>query len=488
MTEMFGVRNAVRIGVALFSLMVVWSFLTPLFSGPDEPANFIRSAAVVRGEWVGRNIPPSFEKHYYSTYVQIDPQFGTAYEIASCFTFLPAQPGCGPALEDAPVVEVPAWTMMGRYPPLPFVFSGIGTVFGATSLSVHMARAMTSFVSALLISFSAYAIMRRKQSLMGLLVALTPGTIFLASAMNNSAIEICAAIALWSILPSIHQGQVSDRIMQFAFIIAGVMLIATRPIGILMYLIVFVISWLAFGSTSYISFIKANKVALSVHALTATFMTWWYVAVYSYQTSPSLTVGTEKASLATQLTQSLNHIPELLDQVVGNFGWLDAPIPRGALWLYVIVFTVLIVASLNQTGKRHVLVLFLLSITVICSSIAIDINVYAILGWLGAQGRHIAPILVGVPLLVAAKAGFGNRMQIAIVAGWSVAMVWAGLGALRRYTVGLGDSPAYTMLVNPVSRTWNPTGGFWVSLFFLVAATALVAATVFSSRQAQTDR
>ena len=485
MTEMFGVRNAVRIGVALFSLMVVWSFLTPLFSGPDEPANFIRSAAVVRGEWVGRNIPPSFEKHYYSTYVQIDPQFGTAYEIASCFAFLPAQPGCGPALEDAPVVEVPAWTMMGRYPPLPFVFSGIGTVFGATSLSVHMARAMTSFVSALLISFSAYAIMRRKQSLMGLLVALTPGTIFLASAMNNSAIEICAAIALWSILPSIHQGQVSDHIMQFAFIIAGVMLIATRPIGILMYLIVFVISWLAFGSTSYISFIKANKVALSVHALTATFMTWWYVAVYSYQTSPSLTVGTEKASLATQLTQSLNHIPELLDQVVGNFGWLDAPIPRGALWLYVVIFTVLIVASLNQIGKRHALVLFLLTITVICLSIAIDINTYAILGWLAAQGRHIAPILVGVPLLAAAKATFGNRMQIAMVTGWSVTMVLAGLGALRRYTIGIGGSHTLTMLIN---RTWNPTGGFWVSVFFLVAATALVAATVLSSRPVQTDR
>ena len=485
MVEMFAVRNAIKIGVALFSLMVVWSFLTPLFSGPDEPANFIRSAAVVRGEWVGKNIPPSFEKHYYSTYVQIDPQFGTAYEIASCFAFLPAQPGCGPALEDASVVDVPAWTMMGRYPPLPFVFSGIGTVFGATSLSVHMARAMTSFVSALLIAFSAYAIMRRKQSLLGLLVALTPGTIFLASAMNNSAIEICSAIALWSILPSIHQGQVSDRIMQCAFIIAGVMLIATRPIGILMYLIVSVISWLAFGSTRDISFIKANKVGLSIHVLTAALMTWWYVAVYSYQTSPSLTMATEKASLATQLTQSLNHIPELLDQVVGNFGWLDAPIPRGALWLYVFIFTVLIVASLNQIGKRHALVLILLTVTAVCSSIAIDVNVYAILGWLGAQGRHVAPILVGIPLLVAAKASFGNRMQIAVVIGWSVAMVWAGLGALRRYTIGIGDSHPFTMLIN---RSWNPTGGFWVSVFFLVVATALVAATVFSGQRAKADQ
>jgi hypothetical protein len=47
--------GVINIGAAFFSLMVVWSFLTPLFSGPDEPSNFIRSAAVVRGEWVGNN-------------------------------------------------------------------------------------------------------------------------------------------------------------------------------------------------------------------------------------------------------------------------------------------------------------------------------------------------------------------------------------------------------------------------------------------------
>jgi hypothetical protein len=74
-------RSAAFVGAALFSLMVVWSFITPLFSGPDEPSNFIRSAAVIRGEWVGENYPASIEKSYWSTYVDIDPQFGTANAI-----------------------------------------------------------------------------------------------------------------------------------------------------------------------------------------------------------------------------------------------------------------------------------------------------------------------------------------------------------------------------------------------------------------------
>ena len=478
--EKFAVRNAIKIGAAFFALMVVWSFLTPLFSGPDEPSNFIRSAAVVRGEWVGENYPASIEKSYWTTYVHIDPQFGTANAIPWCFAPFPEKPGCGIAVEDAPIVDIPTWTNMGRYPPLPFVISGIGTVFGATNLSVYMARALTSLVSALLIAGSAYAFMRRKQSLVGLLVALTPGTIFLASAMNPSALEICSAIAMWSILPSIHQGQVHDRIIRYIFIGAGVLLIATRPIGIAMYIVVSVVSWLAFGSTKFITFIKANRVALSIHSLIAVLMAWWYVAVYSYQTSPSLTSGDEKVSITTQFTRSMNHIPELLDHVVGNFGWLDTPIPRGALWLYALCVVVVITAALNHLGKRKVTALALLLVATACSAIAVDMNFYAMFGWFGAQGRHIAPILVGAPLLVVTQASFGNRFHNAIVISWSVVMVWAGLGALRRYTVGVNGKNALSMFTE---RAWSPSIGFWFAIMMLISATATTAAILMNSEK-----
>ena len=465
--------------------MAVWSFLTPLFSGPDEPSNFIRSAAVVRGEWIGENYLASIEKSYWSTYVHIDPQFGTANAIPWCFAPFPEKPGCGIAVEDAPVVDIPTWTNMGRYPPLPFVISGIGTVFGATDLSVLMARLMTSLVSAVLIACSAYTILRRQQSLLGLLLALTPGTIFLASAMNPSAIEICSAIAVWSILPSVIQDKAPDRTTQTSFLAAGVLLIATRPIGIAVYITAVLISWIAYGNTTLVQVIKTNKTALSVHGLSAALMAWWYVAVYSFQTSPSLTAGTQKVSLSTQLTRSLQHIPELLDQHVGNFGWLDTPIPRGALWLYALLAAVAISTSLQRLGKRKTLALTLLSCAVVGISSAVDMNFYAMFGWFGAQGRHITPILVGVPLIVVAQSSFGTRFHIAVVAGWSVVMAWAGLGALRRYTVGINGNNEFSMFTE---RTWNPSIGFWVSIILLVATSALVAKTVISSQPALTDR
>ena len=478
-------RSAIKIGAALFSLMAVWSFLTPLFSGPDEPSNFIRSAAVVRGEWIGENYPASIEKSYWSTYVHIDPQFGTANAIPWCFAPFPEKPGCGIAVEDVPVVDIPTWTNMGRYPPLPFVISGIGTVFGATDLSVLVARLMTSLVSAVLIACSAYAILRRQQSLLGLLLALTPGTIFLASAMNPSAIEICSAIAMWSILPSVIQDKAPDRTTQTIFLAAGVLLIATRPIGIVVYIAAVLISWIAYGNTTLTQVIKTNKTALSVHGLSAALMAWWYVAVYSFQTSPSLTAENQKLSLSNQITQSLQHIPELLDQHVGNFGWLDTPIPRGALWLYALIAAVAISTSLQRLNKRKTLALTLLSCAVVGISLAVDMNFYAMFGWFGAQGRHIAPILVGVPLLAVAQSSFGTRLHITVVTGWSVVMVWAGLGALRRYTVGVNGDNEFSMLTE---RTWNPSIGFWISIILLVATTMLVAKTAVSSRLALTDR
>jgi hypothetical protein len=207
-------------------------------------------------------------------------------------------------------------------------------------------------------------------------------------------------------------------------------------------------------------------------------MAWWYVAVYSYQTSPSLTAGDEKVSITTQFTRSINHIPELLDHVVGNFGWLDTPIPRGALWIYVIGFAALIVASLNQLGKRGALALTVLSMTVACFSIAVDMNFYAMFGWFGAQGRHIAPILVGAPLLIVTQASFGNRFHNAIVISWSVVMVWAGLGALRRYTVGVNGNNALSMFSE---RAWSPTIGFWFAVMMLISATATTAAILMNS-------
>ncbi|MHB1129888.1 MAG: hypothetical protein ACYC06_07565, partial [Ilumatobacteraceae bacterium] len=53
-------RHSLRVGIlfgmAIFACMLVWSQLVPLGAGPDEPSNFVKSAAIIRGEFTGKSV------------------------------------------------------------------------------------------------------------------------------------------------------------------------------------------------------------------------------------------------------------------------------------------------------------------------------------------------------------------------------------------------------------------------------------------------
>jgi hypothetical protein len=118
-------------------------------------------------------------------------------------------------------------------------------------------------------------------------------------------------------------------------------------------------------------------------------------------------------------------------------------------------------------------------------AVAVDINFYAMFGWFGAQGRHFAPVLVGVPIVAMYKQSFSKRLNSAVISVWAIAMMWSGLGALRRYTVGIQENNAFDMFSN---RVWNPALGFWVSVVLLIASTVAVAVAFVGSQRAQVAR
>jgi hypothetical protein len=69
---------------------------------------------------------------------------------------------------------------------------------------------------------------------------------------------------------------------------------------------------------------------------------------------------------------------------------------------------------------------------------------------------------------------------------WSfITPLFSGLGALRRYTVGIQGNNAFDMFSNPV---WNPALGFWVTVELLIVTTVAVVVALVSSQQAQVAR
>jgi len=458
-------QRSICFGFAVFALITVWSFMTPLFSGPDEPSNFVRSAAVVRGELVGENVLPTPLKSYWTTTVNIDPQFGAANTIPWCFASFSDSPGCGPRLEEAQVIDNPAWTNMGRYPIVSFFVTGIGTVFGATDMSVRAARLMMGLACASLLALSVVAMKRRDASAVGVLLTMLPGTLFLASTMNPSALEICAAVALWVVMPTVIAKE-RTRFDEVAFGVAGALLILTRVIGPVLYVLVIVLSYIATKQRrSLANILQQFKISLALHGLAVLFAGWWYLQIYSYQTDNVLSEGMASLSLRSQIDQAVRHIPTLLDQAVGNFGWLDAPMPRVALIIVCVLYFIVIAKGLVNGPASATMAVVALCISTVAVVIMLDVNYYAMFRSFGAQGRHIVPLLVGLPVIAASSCDWKRNWEVVTVCVWGLVMVLAGFGALRRYTVGINGDNAMDMLSD---RVWNPVLGFWPTVTMLI--------------------
>jgi hypothetical protein len=121
--------------------------------------------------------------------------------------------------------------------------------------------------------------------------------------------------------------------------------------------------------------------------------------------------------------------------------------------------------------NRSRAVLLMLIIVILLIAIMIDLNIYSLLGVFGAQGRHIVPLLVGLPMIAATSIVWKRNWEVITVGIWGIVMVWAGLGALRRYTVGINGDNAMDMFTD---RAWNPVLGFWPTVMMLILTTLAV--------------
>ena len=460
--------NRVRwIVASLFALVVSWSLSMPLFSGPDEPANFVRSAAVVRGEFVGEDAGVSLEKSYWTTTVNIDPQFGVANLVPWCFAPFSEKPACNLAIEDAAFVDNPPFTNMGRYPILPFLISGVGTVFGANDVSALASRLTLGASAVLLFGFAFSSVAHRRGSVPALLMALTPGVIFLSAVMNPSALEIASAIALWTILPHVFESSPPTKIEISGVAVAGVVLIAARPLGPAMYLVALLFSCAVTGGWARLGDVwRRLRSVWVLHLAVIALAAGWYATVFSKNTGSPVTEGSASLGLRQQIVEAVQHIPVVLEQGIGNFGWLDTPMPRMALMLYSLMLVSLLVFAVVRSTPLVSLMVVSLSLVSALLVVAQDINYYHLLRNLGSQGRHVMPLLVGIPILAMRKVKLPRRIDAVVAAAWAFIMVWSGVAALRRYAVGIRPSNQLEMFTE---AAWQPDIGIWLAIFVLAS-------------------
>ena len=482
MKRVVKLRVTTLVWLVVGSLVLLWTISVPLLASPDEPANFVKSAAIVRGELTGEDVAPEMLKSYWTTIVKIDPQFGSVNALPWCFAPYPDKPACTYDVATAPQVDGVAWTNMGKYPPLGFAITGMGTIFGPTNLSVYAARVVQAVVCVALLGCVAVALRRRGRSLAGLVVAVTPGTLFLAATSSPSGLEIVASIAVWITTAQLLRGE-SSRLERLLFGVAGVLVIGTRPLGLVFYATILGIGLLITRCSVVNGARLIGRHILLLHAAVACFMVWWYVAVYGPATRTKIDFGDTPLSIDRQLDAIVRGLPRIFEQYIGNFGWLDTPAPGVVVWagLGLIVVSAALAWRLLDWRVWTSILLLIAAATVFV--VLADLNYYQLLRTFGSQGRHFAPFLVGVPLLLGERIPRGSLASLGIYCVSAAMVTWSFVVMIRRYSVGVTAGNFSQMWNDP---PWVPP--FGVTGSFLAIGAVSVAAVAVLYRDERQSR
>lgn len=455
---------------AVFALCISWMTVLPLFAGPDEPANFVKSAAVVRGQLVGQPIDASTTTSFWSTFVDINPQFGTAQQVPWCFVGQPQTPACDKPLSALSPVEN-SRTDMGRYPALGFVPAGIGTLVGPSDAGVRAARASAAVAASALLTFAITMLRRRDRSIAPLLAAATPGVLFLSSVSSPSGLEIAAAIAAWVALWLAVAESWRTTSTVSAFAVATSLLVVARPAGIVTVAVMLVAALLSNHRALFAAAAAGwRQFIWMIVALVISGM--WYVTVYAANFDVQLDVEARISKLSTIVTRSLSDLPRLISESVGNFGWLDTPSPMFVVWAFVALSAGLTWRVFGDAGHRERAAIAFVIVAIPLWHIALNRNYQDLLGTFGAQGRHLTPFIVGVPLAAVMRRDV-RPSDRALVTASVLLHLWCVVVALRRYSLGAGGDDLLGFIRNPA---WVPPLG--MILTFVVVGVAHVGAWV----------
>jgi hypothetical protein len=192
---------------AFLAVFGAWSLSTPLFAGTDESAHAVRAAAAARGEWVGDAV---LKLGWHMDY-DVPEAYARTNEVG-CFSprapmFVGPEraaqtPECLPSFEGGSrLVRASSYEFRGL--PVFYTVVGLPTLAVPDGTGVYLMRLAGAAGCAALAASAVQSALARRRSLpmlVGTLLALTPGAVYLASLVNPNGMEIVATIALFATL------------------------------------------------------------------------------------------------------------------------------------------------------------------------------------------------------------------------------------------------------------------------------------------------
>lgn len=464
-------------------LLIAWAMANPPFAAPDEPAHYLRAVAVGGGSLRATpivDVPTGLWARWRD---RRGPtcNAGERHVPASC-------------LEDYEQSTRPIQveTTAGGYPPPAYVLPGLALrAMDDLSSAARAARLAGAGVTLAFLVLAALLLFARGaplESLVGLAVGVTPMVMFVGASIGNSGLEIGAATALAAALLRLTRaGPRPWWVWASAAVAVGALGFA-RTTGVL---------WIGLdlalaGALLWAARTRAGGrdlrrplVVLGAVALVAVVANRLWEGAYGW----SLTQrgATDYGAIGGKLAHGVQQLRRVLDEQMGVFGSLDAPMPHGAYPLAQALLAALLAVAVLVAARRETMVLaatagaYAVVVVVLSASLVAATET-------DVQGRHVLPFAIVLPML-AGELLLRNRAKLESVsprplaAGLVVATAGLHLVAwlTSAYRQSVGTRGPLFFFSDPA---WSPPLGWWPWTMVAAAGAGLVAAMAVSSRPA----
>ncbi len=442
------------VGLLLLALTCCWSLATPLMSSPDEPSHVLRAAGVARGQV---SLPMEDEADVVApgraSLVELPTDYVAAAALPNCFAFQPDQSAeCQQTLPPADGTAVTK-TFAGQYPPLYYALVGWPSLLLPAHAGITAMRLASAAVTAALLTWGLFRTTRvpgNRGGLWGAAVAVTPMCLFLGATVNPAGFEISAAFAFWTACLAIvldRRPVPTSALVQA--VVTGGLLVSSRSTGPAWALAIAVVALVAAPAGRWRAVLRHPRTwwfAGATAAVCAAALGWLVLhpsVVTTHDAFPQL------ADRKVALLAVLGMGSQYLHNMIGDFGWLDAPAPEVTVVVWYAMTGALLLAALSaRRAARLRLALLLAALGTAAAPIVLQVPTAADTGLIW-QGRYALPVAVGVPLLAGFVAGRtraaseGDLLRRTargtlpvLLIGHVAAFYWAS----RRYAEGLdGD-------------------------------------------------
>lgn len=456
--------------VCFFAANLLWSLASPLRSSPDEPAHFIRAAAVVRGDVTGH--PKPGEPWLSESLV---PKYVADTQGRTCYAYQPDVSASCDGPVDPDDTLTPAVTTANSNHPLFYLITGIPTLFLDGNAALYGMRAMSVLLNAAMLAIatmSLWQLPRARFALFGLIAGFTPMVAFLSGTLNPNGVEVTAAVALVSVLLLTLRRPSTGGILWergAMVVLATLLLTSTRSISLLWLLVIVAAALLAADWRQSRSLFRRPAAIATVAAsavVTVGALVWFRTPLTTYgdggQTYPEVGTG-----YWTGFLKMLVSTFDYAQGWIGLFGWIDTALPLSAMAIWTVAAGSLVVAAFVVGRGRALLAPLLLIAVLILVPAFVQAALVTEMGYIW-QGRYtlamFAVLLVlcgvvvddGAPSL---RRAVMRRLAALALIGLVVAHVIAFVNTLRRYTIG--SQYSFADMLGAVS--WQPPGG-WAPL------------------------